>query len=358
MRRYVPGHAPTSPPKAQPAGTAWTIPHIEGGLGAIRLARLDREDVAAWINGLASGGKLSHRSVQICRTVLRAALCKAVDEGLAGALPSRSGGLPRSVAKPVEGEGGGGVELGGGRPFLAVTSSIDGRSASGWGSSSASAGAKSSHCAGTTSTGRRHPRIDESLVATKDRCLVGRREERTLAATVPLDPETVRALRSDPCGAGRRTTRCRCRVRTRPHHRDPPRTALLPRSYDRALARVDDTPALPRITSHGLRHTAATHMVAAATTTSGELRAIADLFWSQPRDAHEHLRACAPEKSERRGRSHRRPPPLKALLSVAIWSCRWAASAEGRRTTDWSARKRAFEFGAPGPGVRGQSQIE
>src|SRR3979409_617903 len=56
----------------------WAIPHIEAGLGAIRLDRLDREDVARWIDGLASGGHLSWRSVQICRTVLRAALADAV----------------------------------------------------------------------------------------------------------------------------------------------------------------------------------------------------------------------------------------------------------------------------------------
>ena len=34
-----------------------------------------------WIEALAAGGKLSQRSVQICRTVLRAALTEAVDEG-------------------------------------------------------------------------------------------------------------------------------------------------------------------------------------------------------------------------------------------------------------------------------------
>ncbi|MGB7880062.1 MAG: hypothetical protein WBL31_14965 [Ilumatobacteraceae bacterium] len=32
----------------------WAIPHIENGLGAIQLSRLDREDVATWIDGLAA----------------------------------------------------------------------------------------------------------------------------------------------------------------------------------------------------------------------------------------------------------------------------------------------------------------
>ena len=46
-------------------------------------------------------GKLSTRSVQICRTVLRAALAEAVDEGLIARSPAARVGLPRTVAKPV-----------------------------------------------------------------------------------------------------------------------------------------------------------------------------------------------------------------------------------------------------------------
>ncbi len=47
----------------------WAIPHIENGLGAIQLSRLDREDVATWIDNLAAGGKLGvavSRSVAPC----------------------------------------------------------------------------------------------------------------------------------------------------------------------------------------------------------------------------------------------------------------------------------------------------
>jgi integrase len=56
---------------------------------------------------------------------------------------------------------------------------------------------------------------------------------------------------------------------------------VLPRSYDRALARIVDRAGLPRLTSHGLRHTAATHMVQSARDL-GELRAIADLLGHSP----------------------------------------------------------------------------
>jgi site-specific recombinase XerD len=80
----------------------WAIPHVEAGLGAIPVARLDREDVAEWIEALAAGGKLSRRSVQICRTVLRAALADAVDEGIIPRSAAARVALPRSVAKPAK----------------------------------------------------------------------------------------------------------------------------------------------------------------------------------------------------------------------------------------------------------------
>lgn len=56
---------------------------------------------------------------------------------------------------------------------------------------------------------------------------------------------------------------------------------MLPRSFDRALERIVAAVELPRLTSHGLRHTAATHMVQGATDL-GELRAIADLLGHSP----------------------------------------------------------------------------
>ena len=63
---------------------------------------LDRDDVATWITNLADGGKLSRRSVQICRNVLRAALSEAVEEGLIARSPAARVGLPRTVAKPIK----------------------------------------------------------------------------------------------------------------------------------------------------------------------------------------------------------------------------------------------------------------
>ena len=94
--RYVAGRTDITP-KAQEQ-YAWAIPHIEAGLGAIRLAMLDREDVVGLIEGLAHGGKLSKRSVQICRTALRTALTEAIDEGLIPRSPAAlAAAIPGSV---------------------------------------------------------------------------------------------------------------------------------------------------------------------------------------------------------------------------------------------------------------------
>ena len=99
VRRYVAGRTDITEKAREQY--AWAVTHIEAGLGAISLARLDRDDVAAWIEGLAAGGQLGRRSIQICRNVLRAALAEAVDEGLIARSPAARVGLPRVVAKPV-----------------------------------------------------------------------------------------------------------------------------------------------------------------------------------------------------------------------------------------------------------------
>ncbi|MFM7537154.1 MAG: Arm DNA-binding domain-containing protein [Acidimicrobiales bacterium] len=41
----------------------WACTHIEAGLGAVRLDRLERDVVARWLDDLAQGGTLSWRSV-------------------------------------------------------------------------------------------------------------------------------------------------------------------------------------------------------------------------------------------------------------------------------------------------------
>jgi integrase len=54
-----------------------------------------------------------------------------------------------------------------------------------------------------------------------------------------------------------------------------------PGNFDQTLDRLVRRAGLPRLTSHGLRHTAATHMVRQATD-AGELRAVADILDHSP----------------------------------------------------------------------------
>ena len=281
VRRYVAGRTDITP-KAQEQ-YAWAIPHIEAGLGAIQLSMLVREDVAGWIQALANGGKLSKRSVQICRTVLRAALSEAVDEGLIPRSPAARVGLPRTVAKPVrvkETETWTADEV---DRFLEATAShrwsvafrvpvLYGLRRSEmlalkWNNLDIEAGTL---------------KIDESIVATRTGAEWSNAKNERSRRTIPIDEETMRAF------VRRRAEQAAERLVAGSEWEDNDLIVatrvgrlVLPRSYDRALERFVESAELPRLTSHGLRHTAATHMVQQANDL-GELRAIADILGHSP----------------------------------------------------------------------------
>jgi integrase len=281
VRRYVAGRTDITP-KAQEQ-YAWAIPHIEAGLGAIQLSMLDRDDVAGWIEALAAGGKLSKRSVQICRTVLRAALTEAVDEGLIARSPAARVGLPRTVAKPVrekETETWTADEV---DRFLEATAGHR------WAVAfrvSVLYGLRRSEMlalkwknldvdAGTL-------KIDESIVATRTGAEWSNAKNERSRRTIPIDEETMRAF------ARRRAEQAAERLVAGEEWEDSDLIVatrvgrlVMPRSYDRALERFVESAELPRLTSHGLRHTAATHMVQQASDL-GELRAIADILGHSP----------------------------------------------------------------------------
>jgi len=281
VRRWVASRTDISE-KAQEQ-YAWAIPHIEDGLGAVPLATLDREDVARWIEVLAAGGKLSKRSVQICRTVLRAALAEAVDEGLIPRSPAARVGLPRTVAKPVkEKDTVAWTEQQVDR-FLAVTA--DHRWAIAFRLGVLYGLRRSEVLAlrwDDLDTEKQTLRIDESLVATNEGAAWGNAKNERSRRTIPIDADTMRAF------ARRRAEQAAERLVAGETWEDndliiATRTGrlVLPRSYDRALATIVDKAGLPRLTSHGLRHTAATHMVQSSSDL-GELRAIADLLGHSP----------------------------------------------------------------------------
>ena len=261
----------------------WAIPHIESGLGAIQLSRLDREDVATWIDNLAAGGKLGRRSIQICRTVLRAALTEAVDEGLIPRSPAARVGLPRTVAKEVKPKDAVAWDAADVDRFLEATAEHRWAVAFRLG---ALFGLRRSEVLALrwddVDVEAKSLRIDESLVATNEGAAWSNAKNERSRRVIPLDDDTVRAL------TRRRAEQAAERLAAGSDWEDndliiATRTGrlVLPRSYDRALATIVDNAGLPRLTSHGLRHTAATHMVQGARDV-GELRAIADLLGHSP----------------------------------------------------------------------------
>jgi integrase len=281
VRRYVAGRTDITLKSREQY--EWAIPHIENGLGAIQLSLLDRDDVATWISNLAEGGKLSRRGVQICRNVLRASLREAVDEGLIPRSPAARVGLPRTVAKPdrvKETEAWTAAEV---DRFLEASSSH--RWAVGF-RLGALYGLRRSEIlalrwddldtkAGTL-------RIDESLVATRTGAAWSNAKNERSRRIIPLDDETLREF------ARRRAAQAAERLAAGEAWEDEDLIIttrvgrlVLPRSFDRALERIVAAAELPRLTSHGLRHTAATQMVQGATDL-GELRAIADLLGHSP----------------------------------------------------------------------------
>ena len=125
-------------------------------------------------------------------------------------------------------------------------------------------------------------RIDESLVATRTGAAWSNAKNERSRRIIPLDEETLREF------ARRRAAQAAERLAAGELWEDEDLIIttrvgrlVLPRSLDRALERIVADAELPRLTSHGLRHTAATHMVQGATDL-GELRAIADLLGHSP----------------------------------------------------------------------------
>ena len=193
VRRYVEGKSDITPKAREQY--SWAIPHIESELGAIPLSRLDRDDVARWINMLADGGKLSRRSVQICRGVLRAALADAVEEGLIPRSPAARVPLPRTVAKPVKVKDIQAWEAADVARFLETVA--EHRWATGF-QLGVLYGLRRSEVLALRwddlDIGGRTLRIDESLVAVNRGAVLGDAKNVRSRRLVPLSTETVRAL--------------------------------------------------------------------------------------------------------------------------------------------------------------------
>ncbi len=251
----------------------WAIPHIDGGLGAIRLDRLDREDVARWLDRLATSGTLAYRSIQVCRNVLRAALTDAVDEGLLRRSPAARVPMPRRVAKP-------GLQ----REATAwdtgeVAHFLDDTAAHRWAVGLRLAvlyGLRRSELLALRWDDLDEKaatlRIDEGLIPAVGGIAWTDAKNARSRRLIPLDDETIKLLRQH------RRNQAMERLAAGPAWEDHDLILttregrpVMPRSFDRTLAIVVRDSGLPRLSSHGLRHTAATHMVQSSADL-GELR--------------------------------------------------------------------------------------
>lgn len=281
VHRYVASRTDVSLKAREQYG--WAAGHIDAGLGAIRLDRLDRQDIAAWLDELAGAGQLGRRSIQICRNVLRAALADAVDEGLLPRSPAARVALPRDVAKPQrvkEADAWSDEEV---DRFLEVTAEHR------WGVGFRIAilyGLRRSELLALrwddVDTRSRRLRIDEGLIAVGNTAVWTETKNARSRRHIPLDDDTVKALdrhrrqqAAERLVAGPAWTDNDLLLVTRTGN------VVVPRSLDRTLAVLVKRAGLPRLSSHGLRHTAATHMMRRAADV-GELRAVADVLGHSP----------------------------------------------------------------------------
>ena len=261
----------------------WAASHIKVGLGAIRVDRLDRDDVARWLDGLAAGGKMSRRSIQILRMVLRAALADAVELGDLRRSPAARVGMPRQVVKPDrerEVDAWDDADL---ERFLDAVA--DHR----WGPPLRLAvlyGLRRSELLGlqwsTVNLKAGTLRIERALVEVHGRPEWTEGKNARSRRTIPIDPNMARALDAhrkfqteERLAAGSGWQDHGLVVATKIG------TPVSPGNFDQTLERLVAKAGVPRLTSHGLRHTAATHMVRHATDL-GELRAAADLLGHSP----------------------------------------------------------------------------
>jgi len=277
VRRYVESRTDVATGTRQQY--EWASTHIAAGLGAIRLDRLDREDIRQWLGAMASAGQLTRRSIAICRAVLRAALADAVDEGLLPRSPGNRVPMPRTVAKQPKAKESNAWTEAEVRRFLATTRHH--RLAAAFRVEVLYGLRRSELLAlrwDDLDLEASTLRVDEGLVAVRTGIEWSTGKTARSRRTIPLDADSMAAFalrRRDQAeerlDAGRDWAGADLIFTSQTW------TPILPRSFDRSLELVVQEANVPRLTSHGLRHTAATHMVANAKDL-GELQAVSEIL--------------------------------------------------------------------------------
>lgn len=261
----------------------WAAKHIRSGLGPIRVDRLDRSDVAQWLDELAAGGKMGRRSISIFRMVLRAALADAVDTGELRRSPASRVTMPRVVVKPdLERE----VDAWDDAALAKFLATIEGHRWEGPFRLAVMYGLRRSELLGlgwsSVDLKMGTVRIERALVEVHGRPEWSDGKNARSRRKIPIDPAMVKALTvhrrfqaEERLAAGAAWNDNGLVVATR--HGNP----VSPGNFDQTLERLVAAAGVPRLTSHGLRHTAATHMVRHADDI-GEIRAAADLLGHSP----------------------------------------------------------------------------
>jgi integrase len=261
----------------------WGGRHVKEGLGSIPLSMLERSDIGRWLSDLASEGRLARRSILICRLVLRAALDDAVHMGALRQSPAARVAMPRDVARPGltrEVEAWDSAQV---RCFLETSSMHR------WAAPLRLAvlyGLRRSELLALKwddlDVAAKTIRIDEGLVnAGRTLVWTGTKNAHS-RRTIPIDATTAERL------VRHRREQLEERLLAGPAWMDHDLVVctklgkpVFPRNFDQTLRRAVSASGLPKLTSHGLRHTAATQMVRQAADI-GDLRAVADVLGHSP----------------------------------------------------------------------------
>jgi len=261
----------------------WAAGHIKTGLGGIRADQVERDDIARWLEGLAAEGRLSRRSIQIIRMVLRAALDDAVAIGELRRNPAARVAMPRQVSKPAPERD---TEVWTESQIQRFFETIRGHRWEGPLRLAVLYGLRRSELLGlrwaAVSLRKGAVRIERGVVDVAGRPEWSDGKNERSRRTIPIDDETAAALTSH------RRLQAMERLAAGPQWEDNDLVlatragrVVSPRNFDTTFARLVAKADVPRLSSHGLRHTAATHMVRHASDI-GEIRAAADILGHSP----------------------------------------------------------------------------
>lgn len=261
----------------------WAAGHIKSGLGGIRADQLERDDIARWLEGLAAEGRLSRRSIQIIRMVLRASLADAVAVGELRRNPAARVPMPRDVSKPTPQRA---TEVWTEEQIQHFLVAIRGHRWEGPFRLEVLYGLRRSELLGlrwsAVDLRKRTVRVEGAVVDVAGRPEWSDGKNERSRRTIPIDDESAAGLAShrrfqaeERLAAGHKWEDNDLVVATRQGR------VVSPRNFDDTLNRLIAKADVPRLSSHGLRHTAATHMVRHAADI-GEIRAAADILGHSP----------------------------------------------------------------------------